>query len=60
MQRDRQLDDAETGAQMTAGDGDGVDRFLAQLGCDLTELVGGKPPQVARPLNRVEERRFRL
>ena len=35
VQRDRQLDDAEPGAEMAAGDRDGVDRLGAQLVGDL-------------------------
>ena len=38
VERDGQLDDAEAGAEMAAGDGDGVDGFRPQLLGDLREL----------------------
>ena len=39
VQRDRQLDDAEAGAEMAAGDRDGVDRLVAQLVGKLAQLA---------------------
>jgi hypothetical protein len=39
MQRHRQLDDAEAGAEMAAGDRDDVDGLLPQFVGDLTELA---------------------
>ena len=38
MQRNRQLDHAEPGAQVTAGDRDSVDRLLPQLVGKLAQL----------------------
>ena len=46
MQRDGQLDDAEAGAEMAAGDRDGVDRLGAQLVGELAELALVERPQV--------------
>ena len=42
VQRDRQLDDAEAGAEMPAGDRDGVDRLPSQLVGELRQIVFGK------------------
>ena len=39
MQRDRQLDNAEAGAKVTAGDRDRVDRFLPQFVGKLAQLA---------------------
>ena len=39
MQRDGQLDHAEAGAQMPAGDRDGVDGLLPQLVGDLNQIL---------------------
>ena len=39
VQRDRQLDHAEAGAEVAAGDGDRVDRLLPQLVGDLPQLI---------------------
>ena len=39
MQRDRQFDHAKTRAEMAAGDGDGIDRLLAQFVGNLPQLV---------------------
>ena len=52
MQRDRQLDDAEAGAEMAAGDRDGVDGLLAQLIGDLAKLVLLEAPEVVGVLMR--------
>ena len=41
VQRHRQFDDAEAGAEMAAGLGDGVDRLGAQLVGQLPQLLGG-------------------
>ena len=38
MQPDGQLDDAETGAEMAAGDRNGVDQFRAQFVRDLLQV----------------------
>ena len=38
VQRDGELDHAEAGAEMAAGDGDRIDRFLAQFVGDLPQL----------------------
>src|SRR4051794_19285353 len=55
MQRDRELDHAEAGAEMSAGDGDGVNRLLAQFGGKLRQLRGIKLAQVVRRPHLVEE-----
>jgi hypothetical protein len=44
MQRDGELDDAEPGAEMAAGDRDRVDGFAAQVVGKLPQLVGLKAP----------------
>ena len=56
VQRDGELDDAERGAEMAAGDGDGVHRFGAQLVGELAELLGGEIPQVGGDIDPVEKR----
>src|SRR5260221_6247737 len=58
MQRDRQLDDAQAGAEMPAGDRDGVYGLLAQLVGDLAQLAAVEAPQVGRRLDEVKERGF--
>ena len=40
VQRHRQFDDAETGAEMAAGLGHRVDHFVAQFVGELLELLG--------------------
>ena len=44
VQRHRELDDAEPGAEMAAGDRDGIDGFTAQFVGDLPQLVGLEAP----------------
>ena len=46
VQRDRQLDDAEAGAEMAAGDRHGVDRLPAQLVGELGQILFGKLAQI--------------
>ena len=58
MQRRGQFDDAEAGAEMAAGDRNGVDGFLAQLVGDLPDLLHLEPAQIVRGSDRVEKRRF--
>ena len=55
VQRDRQLDHAEPGAEMAAGDRDRVDGLLAQLVGDLPQLIRLKAPQIRRRLDLVEQ-----
>ena len=57
MQRDRKLDDAEAGAEMSAGHGDRVDGLAAQLVGDLAKLGRRQAPQVGGPGDTVEEGR---
>ena len=59
MQRDGQLDHAEAGAEMPAGDRDGVDRLLAQLVGELAQLSLVEPAEVFGGLTLIEQRRFR-
>ncbi len=54
VQRDRQFDHAEPGAEMTAGDRDGIDRFLAQLIGKLAQLAFLQPAKVARSFDQIE------
>jgi hypothetical protein len=44
MQRDGELDDAEPGAEMAAGDRDRVDGLVAQFVGDLPQLAGFEAP----------------
>ena len=55
MQRHRQLDHAEAGAKMTAGDGDGVDRLLPQFVGDLPQLARIEASEVVGGLDEVEQ-----
>ena len=59
VQGDRQLDNAETGTEMAAGYGNGVDRLGTQFLCNLGEVGFGKSPQIGRRLDRVQQRSLR-
>ena len=48
MQRHRQLDDAEPRAEMAAGDRNGVDGFLPQLGGDLARVFFAEFAEIGR------------
>ena len=48
VQGDRELDHAETGAEVPAGDGDRIDRLGTQFVGDLPELALFEPPEVVR------------
>ncbi len=54
----RQFDDTEAGAEMSAGDRDGVDGFLAQLIGDLLDLLDLESAQIVGGLDGVQKRRF--
>ena len=58
MQRDGQLDDAEAGAEMAAGDRYGVDRLLTQFVGELTQLTLVKAAKVFGGMDLIEQRRF--
>ena len=58
VQRHRQLDHAQPGAEMAAGDRDGRDRLLAQLVGELAQLVGLQPTDVGRYVDGIEKRRW--
>ena len=58
VQRRGQLDDAEAGAQVAAGDRDGVDGLGAQLVGELAQIGFGKPAKVLGRVDGVEERGF--
>jgi len=58
MEGERQFDDAEPGAQMTAGDRDGADRLGAQLIGELAQVALGQGAQILRNVNSIEQRRF--
>ena len=60
VQRHRELDHAQPGAEMAAGDRDGGDRLLAQLVGELAQLVGLQPTDVGRNVDGVEKRRLAL
>ena len=55
MQRHGQFNDAKPGAQMPAGDGDGVDHFGAQFSRELGQLIFAQPTQVFRRFDVIEE-----
>ena len=59
VQGDRQLDHAEPGAEMAAGDRDRIDGLGAQLVGDLPELALIEPAQVVRGVDLVEKGRLR-
>jgi hypothetical protein len=56
MQRDRELDDAESGAEMPAGDRHCVYGLQAQFVGELAQLALLKPPQIFRQPDSVEQR----
>ena len=58
MQGGGQFDDAEAGAEMSAGDRDRVDGFLAQFVGDLPDLLHLEPAQIVRGADGVEKRRL--
>ena len=58
VQRDREFDHAEAGAQMAAGDGDRVDGLGAQLVGDLPELALVELAQVVRGVDLIKEGRL--
>jgi hypothetical protein len=53
-----ELHDAKPGAEMAAGRGYSVDRFLAKLVGNLPDLVDLEPAQILRRLDGVEKRGF--
>src|SRR5262249_21604817 len=55
MQGNRQLDHAQPGAKMAAGDGDGVNGLLAQFVGELAQLPALQAAQVRRGLDEVEQ-----
>src|SRR3546814_1587818 len=57
MQRDRQLDHAEPGPQMPAGNADGVNHFGAQLIGQRAQFIRLKPPEIGRRDYAIEQRR---
>ena len=59
MQRDRQLDYAEAGAEMAAGDRDGIDRLLTQLIGELAQLRPIEAAEIFGGRTLIEQRRFR-
>src|SRR6185295_7076749 len=59
MQRDGQLDHAEAGAEMAAGDRYGVDRLLTQFVGELAQLSDIETAKILRRWTLIEQRRFR-
>src|SRR3954447_18719857 len=58
MKRHRQLDHAQSGAQMAASYRDRVDRLDSQLIRQLPELIGFQLPDLRRSFTAVEQRSF--
>ena len=54
VQRNGQLDDAEAGAEMAAGDRDRADRLGAQFVGNLPQVVFVDAAQIGRALDRVQ------
>ncbi len=55
VEGDGELDDAEAGAEMAAGDRDGVDGLGAQLRGELGEIALGQLAQIRGNADAVEE-----
>ena len=55
MERDRQLDHTEAGAEMAAGDRHRIDCLLAQLIGELTQLGDLEPAQFLRTFNAIKQ-----
>ena len=58
VQGDRELDHAETGAKVPAGDGDRIDGLGPQFVGDLPELAFLEPPEVVRGVDLIKEGRL--
>jgi hypothetical protein len=58
VQGRRQLDDAETGAEMSTRYRDGIDGFLPQFIGDLPDLFQLEPAQIVGSVDCVEKWRF--
>jgi hypothetical protein len=56
VERNRELDDSKSGAEMSSRDGDGVDRLLAQLVGELAQLARLEAPQVGGRADEVKKR----
>jgi hypothetical protein len=54
VQGDGEFDNAQGGAEMTAGGGNGIDRFGAQLIGDLAQLLRRKVPQIGRHAHAIQ------
>ena len=57
VQRHRELDHAQPGAEMAAGDRHRRDRLLAQFVGELAQLVGLQPTDIGRYVDGIEKRR---
>ena len=57
VQRHGQLDDAEAGAEMTAGDRNRIDQLGAQLVGELPQILFRQLAQIGRNIDLVEQRR---
>jgi hypothetical protein len=55
MQRDSELDYAQSGAEVTSGNSDSVNRFATQFVGDLSQLTGFQAPEVLRGFDLVEQ-----
>ena len=56
MERDRQLDDAKPGAEVTARDRNRVDRFLPQFVGKLAQLALFELPEITGSFDKIKQR----
>src|SRR5215831_11687446 len=59
VERNREFDHAEPGAEMAAGDRDGRNGLMAQLVGELPQLILGQATQIVRCMNLIEQQRIR-
>src|SRR5262249_47989645 len=59
MERDRELDNAETRAEMASGHRYGIDGFPPELRSELNEVPLRQRPQILRRAHLIQQRRFR-
>ena len=55
VEGNRQLDHPQPGAEVAAGDGNRIDRLLAQFVCELAQLPALQAAEIRRRLDKVKE-----